>query len=85
MATASVQQLEKTAGLGLAEHEFNTPDAVVNEKDVHVTESSDHGDAVPQKPSDVESIDSDQPNGLIKMEAITLVWTKNWLIAAYAA
>ncbi|KAF2000345.1 MFS general substrate transporter [Amniculicola lignicola CBS 123094] len=38
----------------------------------------------PVKPSDVESIDSDQPLGVQKMEAITLVWTKSWLITAFA-
>lgn len=41
--------------------------------------------AAAQKPSDIESIDSAQPAGLVEMEAITVVWTKNWLYAAYAS
>jgi len=34
--------------------------------------------------SDTDSIDPEQSAGLKKMEAITMVWTKKWLIAAYA-
>ncbi|KAF2021260.1 siderophore iron transporter mirB [Aaosphaeria arxii CBS 175.79] len=58
-----------------------------NEKQATTTELSDRtsseGQSSLQKPSDVEPTDSSQPTGLLKMEAITVVWTKDWLIAAY--
>ncbi|KAJ4298920.1 hypothetical protein N0V90_004163 [Kalmusia sp. IMI 367209] len=61
-----------------------TPNKDNEEKTTTVTEhpKADHDDH-PQKADDLESIDSNQPLGLKKMEAITLVWTKEWLIAAY--
>ncbi|CAO2658528.1 Nn.00g062510.m01.CDS01 [Neocucurbitaria sp. VM-36] len=87
MATANVEQLQKVAGMNIAEHEFNDKHAVSDEKTSESAHSNEKDDATHQKHSDLdlESIDSNQPAGLKKMEAITIVWTKNWLIAAYAS
>jgi hypothetical protein len=32
----------------------------------------------------VEAIEMEQPAGVQQMEAVTLVWTKKWLVIAYA-
>ena len=82
MAGTNVNALEKVASMSVAERELNnsSSDFTDFEKKGNVTASHD---AMPQRPVDVESIDSDQPAGLLKMEAITLVWTKKWLVAAY--
>lgn len=37
------------------------------------------------EPNEMIGVDMEQPVGLAKMEAVTVVWTKNWLIAAYVA
>ncbi|KAH7357610.1 major facilitator superfamily domain-containing protein [Pyrenochaeta sp. MPI-SDFR-AT-0127] len=57
---------------------------VTGEKGKDASLSSENEDTVPQQLGDIEGFDSDQAAGLAKMEAITLVWTKNWLITAYA-
>jgi hypothetical protein len=31
-----------------------------------------------------ETVDVNQPAGVQQMEAITIVWTKQWLVVAYA-
>jgi hypothetical protein len=42
-----------------------------------------HNEA-PRARGGTEAVDPEQSAGLRKMEAITMVWTKKWLIAAYA-
>lgn len=87
MATANVSALEKTAGAGYAGQDIGMPNETTanmgldeKTKDGHVVmHTSD------DKHSDVESVQSSQPGGVLKMEAVTMVWTKNWLIAAYVS
>jgi hypothetical protein len=38
----------------------------------------------PPNTPDGETVDADQPAGVQQMEAITIVWTKKWLVIAYA-
>ena len=40
-------------------------------------------DDVPQQSGSFEPMNTNQAPGVQKMEAITMVWTKNWLVAAY--
>lgn len=43
-----------------------------------------HGEASKERGNTDAVVDPEQPAGVRKMEAITMVWTKKWLIAAYA-
>lgn len=80
MATANVAGLERTASLALSARSIRSVDASGNIKNATVTESPG---SFTEKPKDVENIDENQPAGLREMEAITLTWSKKWLITAY--
>lgn len=82
MADTNACMLEKMTSMGIARCDVNGSGSDFNdsEKKTAFTVSDD---VKPHRPVDVESIGSDQPTGLKRMEAITQVWTKKWLIAAY--
>jgi hypothetical protein len=83
MATSNVTGMERAASLALSSRSIDSPENFGDVKTAGVTETSERNDSHPQKPNDVESIDSQQPVGLKQMEAITMTWSKNWLITAY--
>ncbi|KAJ4365004.1 hypothetical protein N0V83_008620 [Neocucurbitaria cava] len=99
MATANVGQMQKkkVAGMRVVAEHHHQFDANHHHHHHHhsvddkkkITESirSNEKDETVQhhKPNDLDSVDSNQPAGVKKMEAITIVWTKNWLVAAYAS
>ena len=70
--SADVGMMERERRYGISEVTIEHGKPGVTEQ-THRAERSD-GSAEPQEPA-----------GLREMEAITTVWTKNWLIAAYAA
>jgi hypothetical protein len=74
MAGTNVTAMTQIASMSLNERDFHSSTSDFNdgEKKVasHNTTSLD--------------VESDQPTGLKRMEAITQVWTKKWLVAAYA-
>lgn len=84
MATANGQGPEKVVDMRTKECHLDLKLIVGDEKTRDVSLSNGKEDVTPEKLSDIESIDLDQPTGLMRMEAITMVWTKNWLITAYA-
>jgi hypothetical protein len=73
MAGTNVTAMTQIASMGLNERDFpsSTSDFNGSEK-----KSATHH----ATPVDVES---EQPMGLKRMEAITQVWTKKWLVATY--
>ena len=75
--------MERAASLALSSRSIDTPNTSGDVKTAAVTETGERTDSFSQKPRDVESIDSQQPAGLKEMEAITLTWSKKWLITAY--
>lgn len=82
MATPNVSALEKTANLSLADHALHGHNAANDKKTAAVTAANETDEPL-QKPDGAAVIDPEQPAGLQKMEAVTLVWTKKWLITAY--
>lgn len=83
MTSNNVNNLERVASMGIAERDLNhssSIDYMESEKKIPIFYANH--DAT-QKPLDVETVDASQPAGVMKMEAITLVWTKKWLITAY--
>ena len=78
--------MEKLAGMRLGEQrEFaNIDDAIggsakQSSSGRYGSETTMHTATGPNK------IDMEQPKGPAEMEAVTVVWTKNWLIVAYGA
>jgi hypothetical protein len=83
MATPSVKEMERPVSLALSSHDLDSHNSSGDLKTAAVTETGERTDSLPQKPNDVESIDSQQPAGLKQMEAITMTWSKKWLITSY--
>jgi hypothetical protein len=52
-------------------------------KDVRATTNASRIPVMANTPHD-EMVDVNQPAGVQQMEAITIVWTKQWLVIAYA-
>ncbi|KAF2625465.1 MFS general substrate transporter [Macroventuria anomochaeta] len=75
--------MERAASFALSSRSIDAPNTSGDIKTAAVTETGGRTDSHAQKPSDVESIDSQQPAGLKQMEAITLTWSKKWLVTAY--
>ncbi|KAF2035664.1 MFS general substrate transporter [Setomelanomma holmii] len=67
--------MTRASSTGIAYHGFKDSDS-----DVKLTLKS----TTPQSSAENEAIDTNQPAGVIQMQAILQVWTKKWLIAAYA-
>ena len=84
MATANVTGLERTASLALSARSVHGPDRSDDTKRAAVTEMAEKDGSVSRLSKDEESIDSQQPAGLKQMQAITLTWSKKWLITSYA-
>lgn len=84
MATANVRELQKMPGIDITERTFSSSPAN-DEKTSDTLFTNEQYHAAAHRPSDAENIDAAQPAGVVEMEAITVVWTKNWLIAAYAS
>ena len=83
MATSNVTGMERAASLALSSRSIDSPDTSRDLKTAGVAETGESNDSYPQKLNDVESIDVQQPVGVKQMEAVTLTWSKNWLITAY--
>ncbi|KAH7084683.1 major facilitator superfamily domain-containing protein [Paraphoma chrysanthemicola] len=71
---SNVNAMERTASTGIAYHNFNESGSDVKLTRVSIT---------PKGPDDVEPGNVHQPAGVAQMEAITTVWTRKWLVAAY--
>lgn len=80
MATANVTGMERTASLALSARNVDSPNNFDEAKAAAVTERSE---SFTEKPKDVENIDANAPAGLREMQAITMTWSKKWLITAY--
>lgn len=80
MATANVAGLERTASLALSARSIGSPN---NSGDVKAAAVTEKPESFNEKPKDVENVNEDQPAGLREMEAITMTWSKKWLITAY--
>jgi hypothetical protein len=84
MATGYAPQMEKIAGMHPSEQrEFvdansvkNPPSAAKFDSNTNVTMNT--------LPSTANS-DSEQLRGPAEMESLTIIWSRNWLIAAYGA
>ncbi|KAH6639773.1 major facilitator superfamily domain-containing protein [Boeremia exigua] len=83
MATSNVASLELAASLALPSKSFDGPNASGDVKTANVTEAGEQDDSFAEKPKDVENVDETQPAGLRQMQAITMTWSKKWLITAY--
>lgn len=84
MATANVIGLERTASLAVSSRSFDGQDASGDVKTAALTELGEKDGSVSSRAKDEESIDEQQPAGLKQMQAITLTWSKKWLITSYA-
>jgi hypothetical protein len=73
MAT-NVNAMERAASSGVIYHDFNDSGS-----DVKLTRVT----STPKARDDVAPIEEGKPAGMAQMEAVTIVWTKKWLIAAY--
>ena len=94
MASGYAPQIEKMAGMSINEQREFTGDGVVDDaqpkgsstgkcpSDITMRTLCDSEAAVPTA---AQGIDSNQPKGPAEMEAVTVVWTKEWLVGAYAA
>jgi hypothetical protein len=84
MTTAYVPQLEKVAGMGTVERELHEDDNVIRRGDKQSASTGRCESEFDMKPpSDAESADPTQKRGVAGAEALTVVWTKKWLVAAY--
>lgn len=88
MASGYAPQIEKLSGLGRGEQR----EYLVNGRDVRASSSSNPNTAghygselAMQATLNSTHINAEQPKGPAEMEAVTIVWTKNWLILAYSA
>ncbi|KAF1839176.1 siderophore iron transporter mirB [Decorospora gaudefroyi] len=86
MASGYVPQVQKVAGMGIVEREMTTEGSNDIYLEEHHPRSMDkNGSDISMKSTtDVENHAPAQPRGVADMEAVTVIWTKNWLIAAYA-
>ncbi|KAF1942370.1 siderophore iron transporter mirB [Clathrospora elynae] len=86
MATAYTPQLEKMAGMGIVEHELrNEYNATFGNARPQSSMRKSESDVTMDRFTGDMHVDAEQPAGLARMEAITIVWTRNWLICAYVA
>ena len=97
MASGYAPQMEKMAGMSITEQrEFTGGDVVGDAQlkdcsmgkcpsDTTMKTLCDPEAADPAAPTTQQGIDANQPKGLAEMEAVTVVWTKEWLVGAYAA
>lgn len=86
MASGYAPQMEKLAGMGIGEQrEFARGDDTIGGSAKHPTADRYGSEASIVTTPTANRIDVEQPKGPAEMEAVTVVWTKNWLIAAYAA
>jgi hypothetical protein len=83
MEANNVGAMSRIAAIGLGEQGFySSSDLNDGEKKAasHNTLPIEAGIELELK----DEPESEQPTGLMRMEAITQVWTKKWLVAAYA-
>jgi hypothetical protein len=85
MATGYVPEVQKVAGMGVIEHEIRVLDKEAVDLELNDKHPNYDDDASTRRPSDAESGAADQPKGAADMEAVAIVWSKKWLVAAYAA
>ncbi|EUC46935.1 hypothetical protein COCMIDRAFT_91631 [Bipolaris oryzae ATCC 44560] len=86
MASGYAPQMEKLAGMGIGEQrEFAHGDDTIGGSAKHPTADRYGSEASMVTTPTASRIDVEQPKGPAEMEAVTVVWTKNWLITAYAA
>jgi hypothetical protein len=71
------------AAIDIDEYKMSNGDSNISHTERKETVTMTHDEAC-QDGSDTEVVDPKQSAGLRKMEAITMVWTKKWLLAAYA-
>jgi len=89
MASGYVPQIDKMAGMTPTERrEFcDTPEIAADNSSVKppsTTAKYDSNVSMNTYPA-AEGVDTEQAKGPADMEGLTVVWTKKWLIAAYAA
>jgi len=89
MASGYVPQIDKMAGMTPTERrEFcDTPEIAADASSVKppsTTAKYDSNVSMNTYPT-AEGVDTEQAKGPADMEGLTVVWTKKWLIAAYAA
>lgn len=86
MASGYAPQMEKLAGMGIGEQrEFALGDDTIGDSAKQSTTNRYSSEASMVTTPTANNIDVEQPKGSAEMEAVTVVWTKNWLIAAYTA
>ncbi|RAR05208.1 siderophore iron transporter mirb [Stemphylium lycopersici] len=86
MASGFAPQMEKLSGMHLGEqHEFASGDETIVGSAKQSTTDKYGSQVTMETPRESNSIDAEQPKGPAEMEAVTIVWTRNWLIAAYSA
>lgn len=89
--------MEKMAGMSITEQREFTGDDVPGDarlkgspsgkcsSDITMRTLCDSEAAITAIPPVPQAIDANQPKGPAEMEAVTVVWTKEWLVGAYAA
>jgi hypothetical protein len=84
MADASMFAAERSAHLGIATRNYNRSDSDIidNAKEIAFETTCTRG-TQSQNQNEAERQAAGQPAGVRQMEAMTLVWTKKWLIAVY--
>jgi hypothetical protein len=86
MATGYVPEVQKVAGMGVVEHEVHLADKEAADLELNDKHPNYSSDVSMRRLSDAESNAVDQAaKGAADMEAVAIVWSKKWLIAAYAA
>jgi hypothetical protein len=82
MADIHAYPMHRTVLTSIIERD-NASTSDIEMKDGRATTNGSRTAEPPNTP-DSETVDADQPAGVQQMEAITIVWTKKWLVIAYA-
>lgn len=86
MASGYAPQIEKLAGMGRGEQrEFVDGHRIFAGSSKPSSTDRYGSDLATETTLNSNRIDAEQPKGPAEMEAVTVVWTRNWLVLAYSA
>jgi hypothetical protein len=83
MADIHAHPAHNTVSRGIIERDCKASGIKFDVKEGRATANASRT-ARPLHPANPEAIEMEPPVGVQQMEAITLVWTKKWLVIAYA-
>jgi hypothetical protein len=72
--------------MGIVERELRQEDNILRRHGKHFSSPGRYESDISMKsPGNTEDVDPQQQRGIADMEALTVVWTRPWLIAAYTS